>query len=146
MASGGNGTSLFRSRTFWLHAVLTCFVLLNVVVFAFRSRIEVRILRAPAYREPVTAIDQAFVRALPYLPPHGQVGYLKPDFSRANAGDLAGFYQAQYAVAPRIVVEGTQPDVVIAVARDGDGLPDVPDGFERYQTFSGRLALYRRIR
>lgn len=144
MESLGRRTSLFRSRTFWLRAVLTCFVLLNVVVFAVRGRIEVRILRAPSYTEPVTAIDEAFVRALPHLPPHGPVGYLKPDFSRANASDLAGFYQAQYAVAPRIVVEGAQPDVVIAVARDGDGFPEVPDGFERYQTFSGRLALYRR--
>lgn len=146
LRSGGPRTALLRSRSFWLRVVLACFVLLNGVVFAFRARIEVRILSAPNYRDPVSTLDEAFVRALPHLPPHGQVGYLKPDFSRANAGDLAGFYQAQYAVAPRIVVEGALPDVVIAVAREGDGLPEVPHGFEHYQTLSGRLALYRRTR
>jgi hypothetical protein len=139
-------TTFFRSRSFWLRAVLASFVLLSSLVFAVRGRNEVRILRTPNYKEPVTAVDQAFVRALPHLPPHGHVGYLKPGFSWANAGDLAAFYQAQYAIAPRVVVAGTQPDVVIAVARDADGLPEVPEGFEAYQTLDGRLALYRRIR
>jgi hypothetical protein len=81
---------------------------------------------------------------LPHLPPRGVIGYLKPDYQWSNAADLGEFYRAQYALAPRLVVLGTKPDLVVAVARAD--MPPVPDGFVIETVFSGRVALYRRVR
>jgi hypothetical protein len=133
-----------RSRTFWLRVVLGVFVLINCRYFARHIRSENAARRSGP--DAVTAADQAFRRALPFLPERGWVGYVKTDFTKANGADMAAFFQAQYAVAPRVLVEGTTPDLVIAAARGHGELPAIPEGFVLEQTFTGRLALLRRVK
>lgn len=135
---------LLRGRAVWRHSLLWAFVAINALMLARRSALEWPGANRSATRDAVTASDDAFRRMLPHLPPHGQIGYLKMDFSRANAADLAAFFHAQYSLAPRVLVAGTDPDVVVAVAHGRSELPDVPAGFEQVQRFSNRLALYRR--
>lgn len=137
---------LLRSSAFWLRLVLGGFVVLNVLLLARWIQLEGRALRSSRGPDSVSGVDQAFIRVLPLLPQHGTVGYLKPDYERANAAHLAAFFRTQYALAPRVLVIGTQPDVVIAVAHDRGELPDVPDGFAMETAFDGKLALYRRVR
>src|SRR5690606_19997561 len=84
-------------------------------------------LRTRQVADPVTVVDSTFARMLPHLPPRGVIGYLKPDYEWSNAGDLAELYRAQYALAPRILILGTEPDFVVAVARAD--MPPVPEGF-----------------
>lgn len=134
------------SRSFWSHAALWGFVALNCLIFAVRSRNEIRVLRVPNYQDALTSADRALGPLGPHLPPHGWVGYLTPDFDWGNSEHLAGLYRAQYALAPRIVVVGTQPDFVVAVAREGRGLPGIPDGFALHRSASSTVAVYRRVR
>jgi hypothetical protein len=143
---GSGKVSLVRSRTLWLRVVLGVFVLLNCRVFAIMIRTELSGLRSPTYQDAQTATELAFAPVLPYLPMGGPVGYLKPGFDRANAADLEELYRAQYALAPRILVTGTPSEFVIAIAREGVGLPEVPEGFARQRVFGPTLALYRRVK
>ena len=136
--------ALLRPRLLGLHLLLAAFVAMNAAVVARGIALALPAAMRSATSDAVTASDEAFRRMLPHLPPSGPVGWVNPAGSRANAADLAAFFHAQYSLAPRVLVEGTQPDVVVAVASDRGGLPDVPEGFERVQVFSGRLALYRR--
>jgi hypothetical protein len=135
---------LLRHSTVWRQSLLWAFVAINAVMLVRRSALEWPGAGGPATRDAVTASDDAFRRMLPHLPPHGRIGYLKTDFSRANAADLEAFFHAQYSLAPRVLVYGTAPDIVVAVAHGRSELPDVPAGFEQVQRFSNRLALYRR--
>lgn len=139
-------TTRLRSRTFWLHVVLWGFVSLNGLVFAARSRNEIRVLRVPTYEDALTSADRALGPLGPHLPAHGWVGYLTPGFDWGSAEHLAGLYRAQYALAPRVVVVGTQPDFVVAVAGGGQDLPEIPDGFVLHQSASATVAVYRRVR
>jgi hypothetical protein len=125
-----------------MRLVLSAFVLFNCASFARRVSYDLN-LRG---RDDVTLADDAFRRMLPFLPERGTVGYLKSDFTRSNAADLAAFFQAQFAIAPRILVNGTDADFVIAATRGGGDLPTAPPGFVLEQTFTGRLALLRRVR
>jgi len=134
------------SRPFWLRAILGGFVAVNCIMFARRVMHDGATVLRPGYQDAVTASDEDFRRVLPHLPTHGRIGYLKPGFERANSDDLAQFFQAQYSLAPLVLVTGTQPEFVVAVAREDKGLPEIPDGFERVQVFSAELALYRRVR
>jgi hypothetical protein len=130
-------------RRFAARLGFTAFVALNAVFLIRRISLQ---LRQPPRLDGASAADRMLSAVLPFLPVGGQVGYLKADFLRSNAADLAAFFQAQYAVAPRILVAGTAPDFVIAVARDGRSLPAVPVGFITEHAFGGGVALFRRIK
>lgn len=134
------------SRAVWLRVLLGACIAFNAGVLAKRIGDDVRTLRAPRYQDPVTRVDRAVIRMLPLLPARGTVGYLKTDYDRSNSADLATFFQIQYAVAPRVLVAGTTPDVVIAVGTDRQDLPPVPDGFMMTTALSEKLALYQRVR
>jgi hypothetical protein len=121
---------------------LTAFVALGAVLLL--RRISFQLHQDPRADGASTA-DRVFSAVVPLLPAAGRVGYLETGFLRSNAADLAAFFQAQYALAPRILVAGTAPDVVIAVARKGGPLPSVPAGFVSEGTFAGDIALFRRI-
>ena len=128
-------------RGWWLRIVLAAFVAANGLSLARRVR---GYLHARHVVDSVTSTDTAFARMLAHLPARGRIGYLKPDYERSNAADLGEFFRTQYALAPRILITGTEPDFVVAVARAD--MPPVPDGFVVETAFSGRVALYRRVR
>jgi hypothetical protein len=112
---------------------LTAFVALGAVLLL--RRISFQLHQDPRADGASTA-DRVFSAVVPLLPAAGRVGYLETGFLRSNAADLAAFFEAQYALAP---------DVVIAVARKGDPLPSVPAGFVSEGTVAGGIALFRRI-
>ena len=130
-----------RSRAFWLRAILAGLVVSNACVFVESIQVHVRTRQVV---DSVTVVDSTLARMLPHLPPRGAIGYLKPEYEPSNAADLRDFVRAQYALAPRILVPGSAPDFVVAVARSE--MPPVPDGFVVDTAFSGRVALYRRAR
>jgi hypothetical protein len=68
------------------------------------------------------------------------------DFNRSSRADLVALIHAQYALAPRLLIAGTVPDVVIAAAREGGEIPAPPDGFVLEQVLNGRFAILRRVK
>ncbi len=130
----------------WRHLAvrlgLTAFVALGALLLIRRISFQ---LHLDPRADGASTADRIFAAVAPLLPATGRVGYLKTGFLRSNAADLAAFFQAQYALAPRILVEGTAPDVVIAVARDGGQPPPVPVGFASERTVAGGIAVFRRI-
>jgi hypothetical protein len=122
--------------------LLTAFVALGALLLIRRISYQAR--QDPP-DDGAPAADRVFAPVLPLLPAAGQVGYLKTGFRRSNAADLAAFFQAQYALAPRILIAGTAPDVVVAVAGSG-GLPPVPAGFVSEGTAAGGIAVFRRVK
>ena len=130
-----------RSRTFWVRAILAGLVASNAYVLVESIQVH---LRTRQVVDPVTVVDSTLARMLDHLPPRGVIGYLKSEYDSSNAADLREFVRVQYALAPRILVPGTEPDFVVAVARAE--MPPVPDGFVVETAFSGRVALYRRAR
>jgi hypothetical protein len=139
-----DGTAVLTDRSRWLCALLCVFIGINALVLARRIVAEWPDDSPSAMPDAIAAFDDAVRLMLPYLPAYGQVGYIKEGFSRANLADLEAFGRAQYSLAPRVLVVGAAPDVVVAVAHGDSQLPEVPVGFEEMRTFSGRLALYRR--
>lgn len=58
--------------------------------------------------------DRLYRQLVPWLPPAGQVGYIPaPDWPSAAA--VRDFYLASYALAPRRVLLGTDPEFVIVM-------------------------------
>jgi hypothetical protein len=143
----GNARNLLdqlRTRRFWLHVFLAGFLALGSQVVYQRI---VFALWPPPYfgvLAQVGAVEAMFREAGPFLPPGGQVGYLQEEYSRSRADDYATFFIAQYALVPRVLVEGTRADVVLAVPRPDQGAPDVPDGFSVERRLASGLAIFRR--
>ena len=101
---------------------------------------------------PIDPLDRRFQSALSALPASGLVGYLTPTAREA----YGGFYVAEYALAPRIVIPNTEPEFVIvppeAVAPGEPSIVGSPSqdprlqGFLLYRTFETGVRIFRRVR
>ena len=113
-----------------------------------------RRLRAlpPGEGDPIDRFDRQFQSLIPWLPVHGPVGYLPP----VGGDPYGGFYVAEYALAPRIVIPGAGPDFVIVPAETEPGAhrasaapngedPRLP-GFVLYREAETGARVYRRVR
>lgn len=103
--------------------------------------------------DEISANDARFAEIAGALPASGQVGYLGDpalggDTPRErNDRALAHFRRyllAQYALAPVVLVESTEPDLVIGNF-DAASVPAAPDGFELARDFGDGVVLYRRV-
>jgi hypothetical protein len=99
--------------------------------------------------------DRLYQQLLPWLPPAGQVGYIPaPDWPSAAA--VQDFYLASYALAPRRVIVGTDPEFVIvtpaaSIEADTDlSAPESKDprlaGFLLVKAVAPGARLFRRVR
>jgi hypothetical protein len=88
------------------------------------------------------------------LPVGGPIGYLPPNDWPGNDAVLK-FYLAEYALTPRIVVLGTEPDFVIVVPEagvdDGGGRGTISKdsrlaGFVLYAQFPNGLRIFRKLK
>jgi hypothetical protein len=67
--------------------------------------------------DEVSAYERRFEEIKPLLPTHGRVCYL--DDNTGSVEEIAQYYQAQYALSPRLVVRGTDCRLVIVNSSNG---------------------------
>lgn len=105
--------------------------------------------------DPIDGLESRFRALGPALPPTGVVGYLAP----AANETYGGFYVAEYALTPRIIVPGTDAEFVIvprealpadeaaetAVVGSASREPRL-QGFLLYRGFDSGLRIFRRVR
>ena len=109
-------------------------------------------LARPTDADPIDALDRRYQAITAGLPATGVVGYLTP----ASGETYGGFYVAEYALAPRIVIPGTDAEFVIvppeAVAADepsaaGSASQDPRlAGFLLSRAFENGVRIFRRVR
>lgn len=108
--------------------------------------------RAVAGADEISANERRFAPLRPLLPDSGLVGYLGdpplpgPTPREANASALLHFRRyllAQYALAPTLLIEGTEPEFVVGNF-DADTTAATPPGFRVARAFGGGLLLFRR--
>jgi hypothetical protein len=108
---------------------------------------------SPAQDE-ISAYERRFQAARPMIPARGTVGYLgSPEPkgatpSEANAAALLHFRRyllAQYALAPVLLVENTDPEFVIGNFEVG-ALPAAPGGFRVARDFGNGVVVFRRAK
>jgi hypothetical protein len=105
--------------------------------------------RMPPGGDPLSGYDRWFGAMITHLPATGRVGYLPPADWPAIEG-VRDFYLAQYALAPRILVTGTDPSFVIVTPGTGvraDTAATDPRlaGFTLVGRFEEGLLLFRRL-
>jgi hypothetical protein len=94
--------------------------------------------------DPITVIDQRFEPLRKILPRHGRVGYLSnvvgEDFS------VGSIYSARYALAPLVLVEGSDTPLVIANFhfRDNDSEKLHLKGYSLIRNFGNGLFLFKK--
>ena len=107
---------------------------------------------ASAAQDEITAYEGRFDELRSELPPHGVVGYLghpEPTGAtpqEANAAALLHFRRyllAQYTLAPVLLIESTDPELIVGNFFPGT-LPPVPAGLQIVKDFGGGLVLFRR--
>ena len=106
----------------------------------------------PSEGDPIEHLDRQFQSLIPWLPDHGTVGYLPPPGGEA----YGGFFVAEYALAPRIVVPGANAEFVIVPAElvpGADRASNAPlnedsrlPGFLLYREVETGARVYRRVR
>jgi glycosyltransferase involved in cell wall biosynthesis len=105
----------------------------------------------PNARDEISANDARFAPLRGALPPSGRVGYLGDpvvggDTPRERDDSALQHFRryllAQYALAPVVLVENTDPEVVVGNFDAGAVRPP-PDGFELEGEFGDGLVLYR---
>lgn len=103
-------------------------------------------------QDEITAYERRFDELRSELPPHGVVGYLghpEPTGAtpqEANAAALLHFRRyllAQYTLAPVLLIESTDPELIVGNFYPGT-LPPVPAGLQIVKDFGGGLVLFRR--
>lgn len=102
--------------------------------------------------DEISAYDRRFAELRPVLPAGGVIGYLghpAPTGStprEANAAALLHFRRyllAQYALAPLLLIESTEPDLVVGNFEAG-AQPPPPVGFRVVRDFGEGLLVFRR--
>lgn len=94
--------------------------------------------------DEITANDRRFAPLRPHLPAHGTVGYAgdPPPDGPTALPHFRRYLLAQYALAPLLVVETGEPELVVGnFDSSGTTLP----GLELVQDFGDGLQLYRRV-
>jgi hypothetical protein len=127
-------------------------------VFLYASVSALRWLHLTAQRPAVPVIDEisAYERrfhdlrsALPDRGMVGYIGYPEPTGatpSDSNAAALLHFRRlllAQYALAPIILVQNTEPELLVGNFIPG-AVPPAPHGFSLVRDFGDGLVLFRR--
>lgn len=102
--------------------------------------------------DPIDQLDRRYQSVSRWLPAAGVVGYLTP----ASGEAYGGFYVAEYALAPRIIVPSTDAEfVVLPPEAVADNEPSVIgsasldsrlQGFLLYRTFDNGVRIFRRVR
>jgi hypothetical protein len=109
---------------------------------------------ASSAQDEISAYERRFQAARSMIPARGTVGYLgSPEPtgatpSEANAAALLHFRRyllAQYALAPVLLVENTDPEFVIGNFEVGV-LPTAPGGFRVARDFGNGVVLFRRAK
>ncbi len=104
--------------------------------------------------DEISTYERRFQELRAALPAHGVVGYLgHPDppsrtGAERDASSLLHFKRyllAQYALAPVVLIESTEPDFVVGNFDPGPA-PSTPVGFRIARDFGDGLVLYRRSR
>lgn len=103
-------------------------------------------------QDEISANDRRLAELRPALPARGVVGYLGhpeptgPTPRDSNAAALLHFRRyllAQYALAPLVLIESTEPEFVVGNFDPGP-LPPAPPGFHLIRDFGGGRVLFRR--
>lgn len=128
-------------------------VLLYAGASTIRSLQHVAEWPASPAQDEITAYERRFDQLRSELPPHGVVGYLghpEPTGAtpqEANAAALLHFRRyllAQYTLAPVLLIESTDPELIVGNFYPG-ALPPPPAGFRIVKDFGRGLVLLRRI-
>lgn len=102
--------------------------------------------------DEISAYDARFQELRTALPARGVVGYLGdpapvgPTPGERGAASLLHFKRyllAQYALAPAVLIEGTEPEFVVGNFDPGH-VPPAPAGFRVVRDFGQGLVLFRR--
>jgi hypothetical protein len=134
----------------------TRLALLLVLLYAGASAVQwlQRGAEWPAHSSPdeISTYERRFTELRAMLPARGVVGYLdQPDPAgatprEANAAALLHFRRyllAQYTLAPVLLKESTEPELVIGNFEPGAALP-APTGLRVDKDFGDGLVLFRR--
>jgi hypothetical protein len=146
-----------NAHTSWA-VTRTRIALALVLLYALASGAAWLRLAATAARrsapDEVSAYDQRFRKLRPALPARGVVGYLgdpepggRTDEAR-DANSLLHFKRyllAQYALAPLVVIESTEPEFVVGNFDSGT-TPPTPPGFRIERDLGDGLVVFRRSR
>jgi hypothetical protein len=109
--------------------------------------------RAAAGQDDISANERRFAELGALLPDTGVVGYLgdppltAPTPAGSQSAALLHFRRyllAQYALAPALLVEGTEPGLVVGNFDSGP-TPPTPAGFQIERAFGDGLVLFRRV-
>jgi hypothetical protein len=103
-------------------------------------------------QDEITAYESRFQELRSSLPGHGVVGYLGhpeptgPTPEEANSAALLHFRRyllAQYTLAPMLLIESTDPQLIVGNFYPG-ALPPLPPGLRLVRDFGAGLVLFRR--
>ena len=105
-----------------------------------------------AASDEISSYERRFVKLRAALPARGVVGYIgdpdpeggTPDQREANSLlHFKRYLLAQYALAPLVLIESTEPEVVVGNFEPGSR-PSLPTGFQIERDFGNGLVLVRR--
>lgn len=127
-----------------------------VLLYAAASGVAWIRLAATAPGQPasdeISSYERRFVNLRAALPARGVVGYVgdpdpeggTPDQREANSLlHFKRYLLAQYALAPLVLIESTEPEVVVGNFDPGSR-PSLPTGFQIERDFGNGLVLLRR--
>jgi len=102
--------------------------------------------------DEISTYERRFQEVRAALPARGVVGYLgrtdsagltPAEREAASLRDFKHYLLAQYALAPVVLIESTEPDFVVGNFDSGKA-PSAPPGFRLERDFGNGLVLFRR--
>jgi hypothetical protein len=130
--------------------------LVLVLLYALASGAAGLKLAGGAFRRPapdeISTYERRFHEIRAALPTRGVVGYLgrtdttgrsPAEREASSLLDFKRYLLAQYALAPVVLIESTEPDFVV-VNFDHGSAPSSPPGFRVERDFGDGLVLFRR--